>query len=221
MIFDLAISLTWVAAGYRIWVLQTQPRVIWRTSFTAAMVAAALAMTLYRFRYDIDQAVGVWNLSGLLSRVIFVVGAGFLLIYLDTLRQPVTSILRIRLYLATMGLIVGSMITAWQIAPVHDHPLDSLLPQADSVPVVVYCVIFWLYFGWVLGLMAWTCLAQGRTFRREDLARSISLLLIGLSAALGVVIVVLWTSSLLSMHLTGGGQVSCRSWATRCCHGRC
>ena len=44
---------------------------------------------------------------------------------------------------------------------------------------MVYCVTFWAYLVWALAVMAWTCLARGRTFRREDLARSISLLLIG------------------------------------------
>lgn len=202
MIFDLATGLTWLAACYRVWVLLSQPRTAWRASFTAAMVAAAMAMTLYRFRHDLDQAVGVWNLAGLLARVIFAVGAGFLLIYLDALRRPATSMLRVRLYLATAALASATMAAAWLVAPIHDHPLDDLLPQAGSVSVVVYCMSFWAYLGSVLGMMAWTCLARGRTFRREDVARSISLLLIGVSAALAVVVLMLWTCSLLLLHFT-------------------
>ncbi len=206
MILDVAIGLSWLAAGYRIWVLVSQPRFFWRTSFTAAMVAAALAMTLYRFRHDLDQAVEAWNLSGLLARVVVAVGAGFLLIYLDALRRPITSTLRIRLYLVVTAVVVASMVTAWVVAPVHDQPLDDLLPRAASVPVVVYCVSFWAYLGWVLALMVWTCLAQGRTFRREDVARSVSLLLIGVSASLAVVVLTLWTCSLLLLHLTARDQ---------------
>jgi len=58
MILDLAIVLTWLAAGYRTWVLMTQPRTIWRTSFTVSMAATAVAFTLYRFRLPLDQLTG-------------------------------------------------------------------------------------------------------------------------------------------------------------------
>ena len=203
MILDVAIGLTWLAAGYRIWVWVSRPRVFWRTSFTAAMVAAALAMSVFRFRLDIDHAVGVCNLSGLVARVILSFGAGFLLIYLDALRRPVISTLRARLYLATVALAAVPMAAAWWAAPIHDHPLDDLLPLAGSWPVVVYCMSFWAYLGSVLGMSAWTCLAKERTFRRGDITRSISLLLIGISAALAVVVLILWTCSLLLLHFTG------------------
>jgi len=212
MILDLALVLTWIAACYRIWVLLSQPRTIWRTSFTAAMVAAALALTLYSFRVYLDQLLDVWNLSGLLARVIVGVGAGFLLIYLDALRRPATSIHRMHLYLAMSAVVAVTMTAAWIVAPVHGQPLSDLLPLAGNVSVVVYCVTFWSYLGWVLVLMAWTCLAQGRTFRREDLARSISLLLIGVSAALAVATVLLWTSSILLRHVTGRDEPRLNAW---------
>lgn len=203
MILDVAIVLTWLAAGYRTWILMTQPRTIWRTSFTVSMAATAVAFTLYRFRLPLDQLTGAPNLTGLLTHAVFAVGAAFLLIYLDALRMPDVAMRRVRLYLTTAGLAVLIMTASWMIAPVHDHPRDDLLPVAGNLSVVVYCVTFWLYLGAALLLMAWTCLAQGRTFRREDLARSISLLLIGVSALTALPVVALWTASIVVRHLTG------------------
>lgn len=207
MILDLAIVLTWLAAGYRTWVLMTQPRTIWRTSFTVSMAATAVAFTLYRFRLPLDQLTGAWNLTGLLAHAVFSVGAAFLLIYLDALRMPRVPTWRIRTYLTTACVAVLIMAASWMRAPVHDQPLDDLLPIAGDLSVVVYCVTFWLYLGSAILLMAWTCLAQGRTFRREDLARSISLLLIGVSALAAVPVLVIWTASIFVRHLTGSEPV--------------
>lgn len=203
MIFDAAIVLTWLAAGYRLWVSMSQPRTIWRTSFTAAMVAVAVAFTLYRFRLSIDQLTGVWNLTGLLAHIVFVIGAAFLLVYLDALRMPIVSMRKIKLYLTTAIIAVAVMTVSWILAPIHDSPRDDLLPLAGHLAVVIYSVTFWLYLVSALLLMAWTCLAQGRTFRRADPARSVSLLLIGLSGVATVPIVICWTASMLVRHLTG------------------
>lgn len=203
MILNLAIALAWLAAGYRAWVLLTQPRTIWRTSFSVSTVATALGLTLYRFRAPLDEVTQIWNLTGLLAHAVFAVGLGFLLIYLDALRLPVVRAQRVRLYLTAAGIAVLIMTAAWLVAPVHDRPREDLLPLADNLSVVVYCATFWLYLAAALGYMAWTCLARGRTFRREDLARSISLLLIGVSAVAAMPVLLLWTVSILIRHLTG------------------
>lgn len=203
MIFDIAIILTWIAAGYRIWILVSQPRRIWRTAFSVSMVATALAFTLYRWRLTFDDLLGVPNLAGLLAHIVFAVGAGFLLIYLDALRLPDVSIRRVTVYLSAAGSAALTITIAWIAAPVHDRPLDHFLPLAAHLPVVIYCVTFWSYLVWALAAMAWTCLARGRTFRRGDLARSISLLLIGVSAVAAIPAVLLWTASILVRYATG------------------
>ena len=203
MIFDIAIGLTWIAAGYRVWIFVSKPRRIWRTAFSVSMVATALAFTLYRFRLTFDELLGVPNLSGLLAHVVFAVGAGFLLIYLDALRLPDVSARRVATYLSAAGVAAVTMTIAWIAAPVHDRPLNDFLPLATHLPVVVYCVTFWSYLVWALAAMGWTCLARGRTFRRGDLARSISLLLIGVSAVAAIPAVLLWTASILILYLTG------------------
>ena len=57
MIFDVAIVLTWIAAGYRIWVLVTPA-----AGDLANLVQRVdgwprrMAFTLYRFRLPLDQA---------------------------------------------------------------------------------------------------------------------------------------------------------------------
>ena len=43
MIFDLALALIWIGATYRVWVSVTRSRTVWRTSFTASLVAVAVA----------------------------------------------------------------------------------------------------------------------------------------------------------------------------------
>jgi hypothetical protein len=109
----------------------------------------------------------------------------------------------IMIYLVTAAVSVVIMTGAWILAPVHDRPRDDLLPLASYRSVVVYCLAFWIYLVWGLTMMAWTCLARRRTFRREDLARSVSLLLIGVSSAAAVPVVLLWTASILLQHATG------------------
>jgi hypothetical protein len=203
VIFDIAIVLTWLAAAYRAWILVSQPRTIWRTSFSVSIMIAAVAFTLYRFRMPLDELTGAWNLTGLVVRLLFAIGAAFLLIYLDALRMPTVSPRRVRIYLATAGVAVVALTTLWILAPVHDRPLDDLLPLAGHLSVVAYCLTFWGYLLTALLLTAWTCLAQGRTFRRADPARSVSLLLIGLSGVATVPVVALWTTSILLRHMTG------------------
>lgn len=203
MTFDLAIALTWLAAGYRAWVFMTQPRTIWRTAFSASIAATAVALTLYRFRLPLDELTGVGNLAGLLAHAVFMVGAAFLLIYLEALRLPQVPMRRISVHLTTASLAVVVMVASWVIAPIHDQTRDDLLPLAGHLSVVVYCVTFWLYLGSALLVMAWTCLAQGRTFRREDLARSISLFSIGISGLLAIPVVALWSVSIILRHQTG------------------
>src|SRR3954447_21461678 len=103
MILDVAIALTWLAAAYRAWVLLNLPRTIWRTSFTLSTLSTAVAFTLYRFRLPLDKLTTAWNLTGLLSHTVFLVGAAFLLIYLDALRMPIVPRRRIGLYLSSTG----------------------------------------------------------------------------------------------------------------------
>lgn len=203
MIFDVALTLTWIGAIYRVWVSVTHPRTVWRTSFTACLVAVAVAFTLYRFRLEIDQGTGIWNFTGLLAHIIFLVAAVFLCVYLDTLRMPTVAATRIRAY-AIVGVIAAVvMIASWRLAPVHDRPLDDLLPLAENTSVIVYCLTFWLCLAASLTLMAWTCLAEGRTFRRNDPARSVSLFLIGVSGIGAIAVILLWSTSLLARHITG------------------
>jgi hypothetical protein len=200
---DVAIAIAWVAAAYRIWVSVSQPSVLWRTSFTVAMVSTALAFTLYRYRAVLDQMSGVWNLSGLTARGIFAVGIGFLLIYLDFLRRERVPNRTVVTYLSTTAIVIVIMVSSWVASPVHDRTVDDLLELSAHVSVVVYCVSFWVFLIAALAIMARTCLARGRTFRHDDLARSVSLLLIGGSAVVAIPVLMLWTASLLIRHRGG------------------
>lgn len=202
MILIVAIVLTWLAAGHRVWVVLTRPGMIWRTSVCVSMIATAITFTLYRARSFLDQLAGAPNLTGLLAHAIFALGVGFLLIYLDALRWPVVSIAKITMYLTIAIAASVIMVVPWVIAPVHDRTVDDLLPMAGNLSVVVYCVVFWSYLVWALSVMAWTCLARGRLFRREDPTRFVSLLLIGISAGGGIPVLLLWSASILVRYAT-------------------
>jgi hypothetical protein len=41
-----AVVISWLAAGYRIAISISQPRTLWRSSFTGVMVTVAVALTL-------------------------------------------------------------------------------------------------------------------------------------------------------------------------------
>ena len=173
MILDTAIILTWLATGYRGWVLLTQDRTIWRTSVAISMTATAVAFTLYRFRSPLDELTGTWNITGLLAHAVLTFGLAYLLIYLDALRMPNVPKQRIRIYLVSAGLAVFTMTAAWVVAPVHERPLDDLLPLARHLSVVIYCISFWVYLALTLALMAWTCLAEVLADLREPPERPI------------------------------------------------
>ena len=203
MIFDIAIGATWLAAGYRVWVLIKQPRTTWRVAVSASMAATAVAFTLYRFRIQIDELTGSPNLTGLIARVVFAVGIGFLVIYLDALRRPDVHVLPVGRRLAIAGLVSVILTTSWVAAPVHDHPVEDFLPFARHTSVVVYCLAFWSYLIWALAMMAATSLRRARQFRQEDPTRSISLMIVGLSAVAEIPAILLWSVSVVITRVTG------------------
>lgn len=203
MMLDAALGLAWIATCYRLWVSASQPRTIWRTCFTVAMVSTATAFTLYRMRAPLDRAVGIWNVSGLAAHLVMVVGIGFLLIYLNSLRIPRVTNRSITIYLCGAGVTCVILVGSWLLAPLHNRPTEDLLTLSADGWVVIYCIAFWAFVAWALIGMARTCLARGRTFRRDDPARSVSLLLIGAASVAGIPVVVSWSGSILIEHITG------------------
>lgn len=194
------ISLIWLAAAYRLWVSFTRPATLWRTSFTITAVCVAAAFTIYRAQAVLDGLTRIPNSAGLVARLVMLVGVGFLLIYHEHLRRAQVPTTVIVVHLSTTAVVILVEVVAWTAAPVHDRPLGDLVTATASTPVAVYCIVFWVYLAGVLGLASRTCLAGGRTFRRTDPARSVSLLLIGLGELLGIPVFVLWTASMLARH---------------------
>ena len=146
------------------------------------MVATAVGFTRYGYRHEIDQWHGPRNLSSLAARVTFASELGSVLIYLHGLRQPDVSRTRIAVCLGGPVLTSLLMIITWLIAPIHDQYRDDLLPLSGDPAVTVLCVVLWTYLIWVFAVATWTCLSRGLDVRRDDPARSISQLLIGVFA---------------------------------------
>lgn len=104
---------------------------------------------------------------------------------------------------ARSWVVTGIMVISWLAAPLHDRPVLDLLELSEHLSIVVYCISFWVFLGWSLVKMSRTCLRRGRTFRHDDPARSVSLLLIGIAGVAAVPVVILWSSSILIEHVTG------------------
>lgn len=193
--------LLWVAAGYRLWLVVTRPRTLWRMSFMIGMLGTAASFTLWLAGPDIDGALGLWNLSSLLTRVVLVVALGFTCVYVDALRYAETP--RARVVAQCAIALVACLLVAggWTAAPIHAQELPDLMVHAEKRSVVIYCVAFWAYVAFGLAQIAALCLARGRLFRRGDPARSIALFMIGMAALLALPVMALWTAALIGMHV--------------------
>lgn len=192
----IAALISWLAAGYRIALSLSQPRTVWRTSFTAVMVTVAIAFTLYDCRVPIDQHLGVPDLADLLSRLVISVGVGFLLIYLHTLRVQDVPVRSLILYALITVAVLLTMLITWGLGWFRERELDDLL-VSPSASVAIYCLSFWAFLAVGLALTAQTCLSRWRTVRHQDPGREVSLLLTGSGAGVGLVVLTLWSSSLI------------------------
>jgi hypothetical protein len=190
-----ALLITWAAAAYRLILSWSQPRTIWRTSFTAVMVALAVAVTIYRFREPIDQLLHTPNLAGLLSRLVAVVGLGCLLVYLHALRAEVVPARALLLYILITWAVAATLAVSWVLGPFHTSELDDLR-VVPSVATSVYCLSFWLFLGLASIATASTCLRRRRAVRHQDRAREVSLLLSASGALVGLAVAMLWSVSL-------------------------
>lgn len=191
-----AVLVTWLAAGYRMVLSLSQPRTLWRTSFTAVMVAVAIAFTLYDFRGPIDQHLGVPALAGLLCRLVLSVGVGFLLVYLHSLRADDVPRAALIFYAVITGAMLLTMLISWVAGSFRGRELDDLL-VSPSASVAVYCLTFWLFLAAGLALTARTCQSRWRTVRHQDPGREVSLLLTASGAVVGLAVLSLWSTSLL------------------------
>lgn len=207
MMLTAAVAIAWLAAIYRLVVSASQPRTLWRSSFTAVTITVAIASTLYDFRLLIDQYLNVPNLADLLARVVISVGAGFLLVYVHTLRSDTVPAYALVLYATVTAVALITMISAWLFGSFRDQELNDLL-TAPSPDVAVYCLTFWSMLGVSLAAMSWTCIGRWRTVRHQDPAREVSMLLIAGAGILGVAVVLLWSLSLMLTMANGEGAAA-------------
>ena len=184
-------------------VLLTRRREVWRTAFTLSVICAALAITLWVFRSQIDAWLGVWNVANLASHCVWVIGNGLTLISLEGMKQAQLSRRLVRVHLGAAGVAVAMMIICWWRAPIHSQFHEDLAPLADSLALTLYYGIFYGFMGWCLARAAWFCLGSRRAFRRADPARGASLLIIGFASIGGLVVIGLYFASILARFLRG------------------
>ncbi|WP_460809768.1 DUF6545 domain-containing protein [Microlunatus endophyticus] len=191
-----AVAIAWSAAIYRLVVSASQSRTLWRSSFTAVTITVAIASTLYDFRLAIDRYLSAPNLADLLARLTISVGAGFLLVYLHTLRSDTVPVGALVGYATVTVAVLITMSSAWLLGSFHSREIDDLLTVL-STDVAVYCLAFWSMLGVSLAAMSWTCFGRWRTAHHQDPAREVSMLLIAGAGILGLAVVVLWALSLV------------------------
>jgi len=191
-----AVAIAWSAAIYRLVVSASQPRTLWRSSFTAVTMTVAIASTLYDLRALIDHYLNAPNLADLLGRLVLSVGAGFLLVYLHTLRSETVPVYALVLYAAVTAAVLITMISTWLFGSFRYRELDDLL-AAPSADVAIYCLTFWAMLGTSLVAMSWTCLGRWRTARHQDPAREVTMLLTAGAGILGLAVLLLWALSLV------------------------
>ena len=192
MIQNAALLLLWSAAAYRVWVTVRSPVALWRTSFTAAMVSVPVAVTVHFHRSQLDDVLGLTNVGGLLTHVVFAGGAASVNIYLETLQRDQPRRLVVWGHLLTGFAAAVSMIVTWAVAPIHQGEYSDLAPLAIYPAVALYHLVFYGYMIAALINIIRFCAVQTWTARHAAPARALSLVLIGAACICGLPVMILF-----------------------------
>ncbi len=192
MIQTFALVLLWSAAAYRVWVTCRSPPALWRTTFTAAMVSVPLAATVHFYRAEVGRLLGQPNIGGLITHVVFALGAASVGVYLETLQQDRPRALIVRFHLV-VGLVAGLlMIATWLAAPIHQVEYVDLSVESVHLSVAAYHVLFYAYMTISLLNIIRFCATETWSARSAAPARALSLVLIGVACLSGLPVMVLF-----------------------------
>jgi hypothetical protein len=197
----LMLVLLWGAAIYRIAFTARHPLTVWRAAFTVGTTMTAVSATFWVYRAAIDRLTGVANLANLLCHIALLAGVVSGLVYIESLRHRQLPRRQVGLHLGVGALTALVMVLTWVAAPIHGRFYPDLAPLAGNLSITLYSAAFYVFLVWSLGRIAAFCLIQG--FRREDPARTVSLILTGLSCALGALISAIWAAAIAVRYAAG------------------
>jgi len=192
MIQTAALVLLWSAAAYRVWVTMRSPAMLWRSTFTAAMVSVPLAATVHFYRADVGRMLGQPNIGGLITHVVFALGAASVNVYLETLQHEQPARRTVRFHFA-VGLVAAAlMIVTWLVSPIHQVEYVDLSVESVYLSVAAYHVLFYGYMTLSLLNIIRFCATETWSARSAAPARALSLVLIGVACISGLPVMILF-----------------------------
>lgn len=160
-----------------------------RIFVSAPVILAGGAFLCQVLPRQIDNAIGVTNLSDLLYETLGVVVMTTALLFLKTLRPPHKLRKSTVVYASVSGAaLIGLLVTQWAIAPIHvaETPDDAGDWQALAGPWGFTTIIFHAFIIVGLCAIAWQCLYGSRSQFVEIPALRGGLILMGVGLAIGV-----------------------------------
>lgn len=197
-----ALIITWVAACYRLRITFTEPRTLWRTSFTTAVTLVAVGVTAHTFTAGFDRLTP--NLSSLVTHACTTAAAGAVLIYLLTLSTPDPSPGAVRACAAAAATTTAVQLATWALAPIHTRPLAAVQPSDDGA--VFLLAYFMSYYVFLVGVLISASLISALiagSRHREGLSPRVGLGIISASTMLGAVALGSWAIG-TAQTLSGG-----------------
>jgi len=198
----IAAAVLWMATIIRLVVTIRRPDAA-RVTMAAAAVCVSLAFTIGVVATWFDTTLDWPNGAEFVSHLLFVTGAYFTLLFLSAVRhgrlgQPVV----VR-HTVLFGTVVLVMVALFGVADVHDRSAGSAFASAyaDDGAAVLYRITFSAYFVYCLVTIARTC--RRHAFTDGDRARTLSLLGIGVGAALAAVASLASALQMAVSYLTG------------------
>lgn len=196
----LCVTVLWIATGYRILIMYRKGYARWRVYLAGALACLTIATTLYFSRAEVNDWLGVPNAAALINRVILTTAWVFVQLYTLDLKKlpPVRRVRATRLRLVAAALVVTVMTVAWILAPIHTHDLPDFAPVAASPAVVIYTVGFYGYIVWLLLDLGTFAHKHAAAMAATDRPGSLAAGLIAAACYLGLPVMALFTSNVLT-----------------------
>lgn len=200
-----AVCLLWLVAGVRLALSAALPHTRWRTHLTLASTFLAAAGTLFIYREAFDSAVDVFNLAGLLSRILLIVAACHTSVFLNALRPG----RQWPIFFGASIVAAVALAVAWALSPLHHQEWSNMGLLAPTPAVVAYTLGAYVYIGvFVVLLGAWCIAAMPGLLRATppDRIGVASASCVALGCAVGLVILGGWCANALGAP--DGGKVT-------------
>lgn len=198
----IAAVVLWVATIIRLVVTIRRPDAS-RLTMAAAAVCVSLAFTLGAIAPAFDSLLGWPNGAELASHLLFTAGAYFTLLFLYAVRHGhLTSSIVVR-HSILFGAVAMAMTVLFIVADVHGESAGGAFAAAyaGDTAAVLYRITFSAYFVYCLVTIARTC--RRHAFTTGDRARTLSLVGIGVGAALAAIASVASALQMALSYLTG------------------